>query len=281
MYGIIPRPLWEKHSPPDALNRINLALRLWLIQSAERLVLVDTGIGDYRGETFDQRFDVRGPKDPLTQALQELGLSPEQITDVVISHLHFDHVGGLVIKEQDALVPLFPKARLHLHRQHYAYSKNPTQRDRGSFEPEHYQQALAYYEQAGQLVWHDGETGRLFELNKDETLEFRCSHGHTPWLMHPYTSSHIYLADLIPTAHHLPIPWVMGYDIAPGQTTKDKQSFLEFCLEKKLNLIFEHDPDSWGGQLESCPKRQFKLKQTYPAQNSRAYSASLSNALES
>lgn len=263
MYGIIPRPLWEKKSPPDPLNRIELALRLWLIQDRDRLILIDTGIGDYHGETFDERFAVNGPKNPISACLDQLSLTPEQITDVVITHLHFDHVGGLGIKKDNEVVPLFPNARLHLHREHLLYSQNPTKRDRGSFHDHEYTPLINYYRQHDQLIVHQQQEGVLIELaGTDDTLNFICSHGHTPWLMHPYTKKYIYLADILPTAHHIPIPWVMGYDIAPGQTTKDKELLLSFIVQQNLTVLFEHDIDSWGATIEECAKRGYKAKET-------------------
>jgi glyoxylase-like metal-dependent hydrolase (beta-lactamase superfamily II) len=270
MYGIIPKPLWQKHSPPDELNRIELALRLWLIESDDRLVLIDTGVGDYHGEQFEERFAVKNQHESVSPALIEslatLGKTPDQITDLVISHLHFDHAGGMAKLEDDKLVPTFPKARLHLHKDHYAYALNPTQRDIGSFHQQIFTPIIETYKSEGLVVFHSGSAGELIHFAKEnQTLRFRCSHGHTPWLMHPYTDEYIYLADLIPTTHHVPIPWVMGYDIAPGQTTIDKQAMLEFVAANQLTVIFEHDIDFWGATIEACPKRGYKIAQAYSA----------------
>lgn len=155
MYGIIPRPLWQKVSPPDEQNRIDLALRLWLIQDGDRLVLTDTGIGDPPDDKFRKRFDVRGPENPLENSLHQLGFTPEDITDLVISHLHFDHVGGL----GKGTSPIFTNARLHLHKQHFDYAHNPTQRDAGSFHTQVFDPVIKWYEEKNQLVWHSGEQG--------------------------------------------------------------------------------------------------------------------------
>jgi len=266
MYGIIPKPLWEKLSPPDELNRIDLALRLWLIQDGERLILTDTGIGDSPNEKFSKRFDVRGPENPLERSLNEIGFRCENVTDLIISHLHFDHVGGLGRQGS----PLFPNARLHLHKNHYEYAHNPTARDTGSFHSQVFDPLIDWYEQHNQIVWHQGLQGELIPLS-DGPLMFRCSHGHTPFLMHPYNKDYIYLADLIPTAHHIHIPWVMAYDISPGETTKDKQNFLEFIQEKNLTLIFEHDVDSWGATIETDIKKGFKASQIFKAQERSAH----------
>lgn len=271
MYGIIPKPLWEKGSPADDQNRIDLALRLWVIKTNDRLIVVDTGIGDHRDQVFEQRFDLRGDKDPLEKSLQSIGFSCLDVTDLVLSHLHFDHIGGIGKKDSSGeWVPTFPKARCHVHRQHYEYSLQPTARDTGSFHTGDYLPILEIYEKNHQMVWHSAEAGVLIDLG-DDTLKYRCSHGHTPWLMHPYNSQFIYLADLVPTSHHIPIAWVMGYDISPGITTEDKKQMLQFVHQNNLKIIFEHDVDFWGAEIEPDPKKLFKLKHKFPADNTLAY----------
>jgi len=259
MYGIIPKPLWNKRHPSDELNRIDLALRLWLIKTDSRLILIDTGIGDYHGEKFNKRFDVKSDQSPLAQAISHAGFSLEDVTDLVISHLHFDHVGG-ICKENSAgkMEPVLPQARCHVHRSHYEYSLSPTDRDQGSFHSETFDPIIRYYKDAQLLHFYDGEEGDLFDLAAGKKLSFKCSHGHTPWLMHPYTDRFIYLSDLVPTSHHLSIPWVMGYDISPGITTENKKEFFNFINEKKLSIIYEHDPKFWGSQ--HCGQIHFESK---------------------
>ncbi len=254
MFGIIPKPLWNKVHPSDELNRIELALRLWLIETPDRLILVDTGIGDYHDEKFNTNFDVQGPDNPLALALSKIGKSPEHLTDLIISHLHFDHVGGIGVKREGQLQPVFKNARLHLHQDHYHYAHHATERDRGSFHTENFDPIVDYYKERNQLVWHEGESG---ELIKEAGLKFMVSHGHTPFLMHPYDEKLIYLADLIPTAGHIHIPWVMGYDIAPGVTTQDKAKFEKFIMDQGLTTIFEHDPFQWGCKITQDAKGRF------------------------
>lgn len=272
MYGIIPKPLWEKNSPPDDSNRIDLALRLWVIKSADKLVVIDTGMGDHHDATFEERFDLRTEKKPLENALSSLGFKADDVTDLVLSHLHFDHIGGIGHKNAEGQwSPVFKNARCHVHRQHYEYSLQPTARDAGSFHVKDYQPVLAHYEKMKKMIWHKGESGVLIDLGA-EKLEFRCSHGHTPWLMHPYDNKFIYLADLIPTAHHISLPWVMGYDIAPGRTTEDKLDTLNFVLKKGLKIIFEHDVDSWGAEIYLDEKKGFKAKEKFSAKDSLGFS---------
>lgn len=249
MFGIIPKPLWEKQIPADELNRIHLSLRVLCIQTDSRVILVDTGIGDYHDPKFNQRFAVQGGATPLLTVLQQqLKLSPEDITDVVVTHLHFDHVGGLGQQQNSEHVFLFPNAKLHLHRQHYEYSLNPTPRDTGSFQKEYFAPVIDRLQEEKRIQWHDGESGELLRDGAYQ-LRFKCSHGHTPWLLHPYDEKIIYMADLVPTSAHVPVPWVMGYDIAPGRTTFDKQDFYRFIREHKLTMIFEHDTKFWGLKL--------------------------------
>lgn len=249
MFGIIPKPLWSKAIPADELNRIQLSLRVMLIQTQNKNILVDTGIGDYHGDKFDSRFGVVGVKNPLAELLKEkYGLGVEDITDLIITHLHFDHVGGLGQDEGDHRL-IFPNATLHIHRQHYEYSLNPTIRDAGSFHTQYFKPLLEEAEKKGKIHWVSGKEGEVLSDGKD-VIRFRTSDGHTPHLLHPYDEKFIYMADLVPTSHHIPLPWVMGYDIAPGQTTKDKQEFYEFIVKNNLTMIFEHDMEFWGAQIK-------------------------------
>lgn len=247
MFGIIPKPLWEKQIPADELNRIHLSLRVLCIKTETRVILIDTGIGDYHDAKFNQRFAIVGQSDPLLNVLNsELSISPDQVTDVVISHLHFDHVGGL----GDQLGQfMFPNARVHVHRSHYDYALNPTLRDAGSFQTNYFKPVLEQLHNEKRIQWHQGEQGSLLR-DGDYELKFKVSYGHTPWLMHAYDEKIIYMADLVPTSAHISIPWVMGYDIAPGQTTIDKAKFYQFISQQNLTMIFEHDIKYWGARVE-------------------------------
>lgn len=244
MFGIIPKPLWNKVHPSDEQNRIELALRLILIKDGKKNILIDTGIGDYHGEKFDQRFGVVGQPSPLELALKELGLSPSDVTDLIISHLHFDHVGGIAKIENTQLVPVLKNATIHLHKKHYEYSKKPTQRDLGSFQSEYYEPIIKWYLEHDRVHFLENMEGEILP-----GINFKCSMGHTPYLIHAYDEKFIYMADLIPTSNHVSIPWVMGYDISPGVTTLDKANFLNFIFDKKLTMIFEHDPLYFGSTI--------------------------------
>lgn len=264
MFGIIPKPLWSKQIPADEQNRIEMSLRVMLIQTENKNILIDTGIGDYHGDKFDDRFGVKGEKNPLIALLKkEHGLNPEYITDLIVSHLHFDHIGGLGGDEHSQKL-LFPKAKLHIHKKHYEYALHPTIRDAGSFHTQYFKPLIEEAEKAGRVHWIEGEEGEILRDGED-ILKFKCSYGHTPYLMHAYDDKFIYMADLVPTSAHIPLPWVMGYDIAPGQTTKDKKDFYDLILEKDLTLVFEHDLKFWGAKITPNAKGDFEAKERFTA----------------
>jgi glyoxylase-like metal-dependent hydrolase (beta-lactamase superfamily II) len=252
MFGIIPKPLWNKVHPADEQNRIELALRLILIKDGTKNILIDTGIGDYHGEKWNERFGVVGSKSPLELSLAEIGLKPEDITDLIISHLHFDHVGGIGKMIDGKIEPVLKNATIHLHKKHFEYSQNPTDRDSGSFQIEYFLPVIKWYQDHNQVHFVDGMEGDVVA-----GIKFKCSMGHTPYLLHAYDEKMIYMADLIPTSNHVHIPWVMGYDISPGVTTIDKKNFLGFIEEKKLTMIFEHDPIFFGSTVKKNERGDF------------------------
>ncbi len=262
MFGIIPKPLWSKLIPADELNRIQLSLRVMLIQTKNRNILIDTGIGDYHGEKFDQRFGIIGEKGPLENLLKKnFNLASEDITDLILSHLHFDHVGGLGHTGQEH-VSVFPNATLHIHRQHYNYSLNPTQRDAGSFHSSYFKPIIEKANKNGKINWLDGEEGVIL-IDDGEEIKFKCSHGHTPWLVHAYDKHFIYMADLVPTSAHISVPWVMGYDISPGLTTVNKLEFYQFIAENNLTMILEHDMNYWGAKIKRKSETEFEAAELF------------------
>jgi glyoxylase-like metal-dependent hydrolase (beta-lactamase superfamily II) len=270
MFGIIPKPMWNKVHPADEYNRIELSLRLEMIKTEEKIIIIDTGIGDYHGEKFDQRFDVKSDKSPLKLALEALNLAPDDVTDLVLSHLHFDHIGGIGELVGGEMTAVFKNAKCHIHKSHYDYAHSPTLRDGGSFHTKNFDPVLDYYKDKDLLIFHNGEEGTIIEMPEGD-LKFKCSHGHTPFLMHPYDEKYIYLADLIPTSNHVHIPWVMGYDISPGVTVEDKQIFLQFVIDNNLQIIFEHDPVYWGASIKLDERKGFTCDVKFEAPKAKAY----------
>ncbi len=266
MFGIIPKPLWNKVHPADDQNRIELALRLVLIKEGNKNILIDTGIGDYHGQRWDERFGVVGRPSPLELSLAEVGLKPEDITDLIVSHLHFDHVGGIGKMVDGKITPVLPKATVHLHKKHFEYSQKPTDRDTGSFQIEYFLPVIKWYEEHNQVHFIDGMEGDVLP-----GIKFKCSMGHTPYLLHAYDDKFIYMADLIPTSNHVHIPWVMGYDISPGVTTQDKKEFLNFIEQKNLAMIFEHDPLFYGSTVKKNDKGDFICAEKFDYTAKTAY----------
>lgn len=261
MFGIIPKPLWEKKIKPDEYNRIHMSLRVVLFESENRKILVDTGLGDYHSEKFNSQFDVKSDSSPLVKSLKEINLEPEQITDIVITHLHFDHVGGLGSGKSGSDI-IFNNATIHVHEKHLEYAQNASLRDSGSFHCQTFMPILNWYKENKKLNFLTNEDGNILTDGKDQ-LNFKVSFGHTPYMVHPYTDEFIYMADLVPMSHHLHIPWVMGYDIEPAVTTVYKKKFYDLIYQKNLTMIFEHDNDIWGGKLNFDEKNRPKLAQTH------------------
>jgi glyoxylase-like metal-dependent hydrolase (beta-lactamase superfamily II) len=258
MFGIIPKPLWEKKIKPDEFNRINMSLRVVLFQTKNRNILIDTGIGDYHGDKFNGQFDVKGNNSPLVSCLAELNLTADDITDIIITHLHFDHVGGLGQGEHGTGI-IFKNATLHVHKDHLEYSQNATLRDAGSFHTKTFLPLIDFYKVENQLNLVEGHDG-LIIVDEGEEVRFKTSFGHTPYMIHPYNNEYIYMADLVPMGHHLHIPWVMGYDIEPGTTTEYKLKFYDFIAKENLKMIFEHDNEIIGGNIAFDEKNRPKLE---------------------
>ncbi|MBW2702583.1 MAG: MBL fold metallo-hydrolase [Deltaproteobacteria bacterium] len=237
MFGIVPRSLWGRSHEPDEANRITMALRCLLISDGKRHILVDAGIGPrLTPKQQDIYRYVEAEGGGLIGALARAGLSPDAITDVVATHLHFDHVSGLLMQEGEDLVPRFPNATVHLQEDAWAWVAGPSDWDRASF----FHRDFA--------VWE--EKMRLHLLQGDQEIapgvRVQVTHGHTPGhqivLVGEGKGCLVFCSDLIPTATHVRLPYIMAYDHRPLLTLEEKEVLLAQAVEENWILVFEHDP---------------------------------------
>ena len=243
MFGVVPRPLWERVAPPDERNRIRLAMRAWLVRDGHRTTLIDAGAGDKLDAKTAAIYALDRGRN-LTHALAARGLAAADIDVVVASHLHFDHAGGFTESGADgAARPRFPNARHSIRRGEWEDATHPHERNRASYFAENYVPLLA----AGlvDFVDEDGEVA--------PGLRVRRTGGHTAHHQVVYIESEgrtaVFAADLLPTAAHLPLPYIMGYDLYPMETLAFKRAFLREAVEREYLILFEHDPTIAAGYL--------------------------------
>lgn len=239
MFGIVPQTLWKKVNPPDAKNLCTWALRLLLIETGDRKILIDTGMGDKQDAKFRSHFEPHGEENMLG-SLKDNFIHPEEITDVFLTHLHFDHSGGAVKYDAKGnLVPVFPNATYWTNEKHWAHAIQPNVKERASF----LQENFVPLKKAGVLEFIDVQRDRVEWL---PGLEVQFAHGHTESLMALHIQlpeqKIIYCADLLPASYYIKMPWVMSYDIRPLVTLAEKEALLSEALENKDILFFEHDP---------------------------------------
>jgi glyoxylase-like metal-dependent hydrolase (beta-lactamase superfamily II) len=241
MFGVVPKTIWNKMIPADENNLCSWTMRCLLVDTGEKVILVDTGLGDKQDERFFSHYFLHGTN-TLMSSLAKAGYAPQAITDVLITHFHFDHVGGAVKKEADgSLVPAFPNAKYWSTLRHYDWSYNPNVRERASFLKENFvplsdHKVLHYIPEEEGFQW-------------DNHIRIRFSYGHTESMMLPEIRVNekvtlVYTADLIPSAHHVGLPYIMGYDIRPLVTLEEKTSFLRKVADKGYYLFLEHDKDT-------------------------------------
>jgi len=242
MFGVVPKAIWDKLNPADEENRIELGLNCLLIQTYDKNILLDTGLGDKFDEKFKERFKVNKAKE-LNISLKEVGLTPEDIDMVINTHLHFDHAGGNTRLEMGNPTPSFPRAKYVIQRGEWEDAINPNERTRASYLKDN----LIPIQETGLLELIDGDTELLPGVRTIVTG------GHTPnhqiVLLESEGKKALYLGDLVPTTSHIKTPYVMGYDLYPLDTMREKKEVLSRALDEHWLLIFEHDPKIGMGYL--------------------------------
>ena len=236
MFGIIPKPLWEKEVPADEQNRITMVTRSLLLVSDDHKIIVDTGNGTKWQEKFRDIYRIELDNLNLEKSLAKYNFTPRDITDVYCTHLHFDHVGGNTKIVAGKLEPVFPNATYWVQNENWELANSPSEKDAGSFMSADWSVLL----ENNMIHFVDGKESFLPEI------ENHLTYGHTTGLMHPIigdsTNKLIYMADLIPMAAHIPLPWVMAYDIHPAQTVQEKGEILPTIVDEEWIIFFEHDP---------------------------------------
>lgn len=275
MFGVVPKTIWQKINPSDENNLCNWAMRCLLIEDGNRLILIDNGIGNKQDAKFFSHYYLNGD-DSLDKSLAKYGFHRDDITDMFLTHLHFDHCGGSIISEGDKLVPAFKNATYWSNKKHWEWAVHPNDREKASFLKEN----ILPIEESGQLKFINDDSltknetttqnSKLKTQNFSSNISVRFVNGHTEAMMLPQIKykdkTIVYMADLLPSAGHIPIPYVMAYDMFPLTTLNEKKSFLKEAAENNYILFFEHDP-----QIECCdlqmtekgirPKNTFKLEE--------------------
>lgn len=257
MFGIVPKNLWSKTNPPDELNRIILSMRLMIIKYDDRIMITDCGVGNKLKEKLSSIYKINHSKYDLISSLRGAGIMPQQVTDVIITHLHFDHIGGATfIDDQSQFQLTFPNAMHHVQKDQWKWALNPSEKDGASYMDENY----LPIKEAGRLNLIDGAGEFL------PGMELLTFNGHTPMMQAPKisdgTKTVFYTADIFPHSSHLPLPYIMGYDIEPLKTLAEKKKLLPKIVDEEWLLIFEHDPYNVAGKAERTEKG-YKLKESF------------------
>ncbi len=241
MFGVIPKTIWQKMIPADDNNLCSWGMRCLLIEEGDQRILIDTGLGNKQDERFFSHYFLHGDE-TLISSLRNAGYETSDITDVIITHFHFDHVGGAVSKDENGnLSPTFRNAKYWTTQKHYDWANEPNARERASFLKENF----VPLKDAGVLHYVPEVQGHQW----NDFIKIRFSYGHTESMMLPEIKVNdevtlIYAADLIPSAHHVGLPYIMGYDIRALVTLEEKTPFLKEVAEKGYYLFLEHDEDT-------------------------------------
>jgi glyoxylase-like metal-dependent hydrolase (beta-lactamase superfamily II) len=246
MFGVVPKSIWNRSNPADENNMCSWAMRCLLIEDGGRLILIDNGMGDKQDAKFFGHYYLHG-NDTLEKSLAAQGFTTDDITDVFLTHLHFDHCGGSIKKEGDKLMPAFKNATYWSNEAHWNCATTPNEREKASFLKEN----ILPIKESGQLslvdapATHFANNGLLHSVSFANNIDIRFVHGHTEKMMLPQIQykghTIVFMADLLPSVGHLPLPYVMSYDMFPLTTLTEKKSFLQEAFENQYVLFFEHD----------------------------------------
>jgi glyoxylase-like metal-dependent hydrolase (beta-lactamase superfamily II) len=237
MFGVVPKSMWTKLNPSDENNMCNWAMRCLLIEDGNRLILVDNGMGTKQDAKFFGYYFLNGD-DTLEKSLSKNGFGKDDITDVFLTHLHFDHCGGSIERAGDKLIPAFKNATYWSNEKHWEWATNPNDREKASFLKEN----ILPIKESGQLKFIDTIDG----IDFSPAMKIRLVSGHTESMMLPQIQYNnktiVYMADLLPSVAHIPVPFIMAYDTRPLETLREKKAFLSEAVKKDFILFFEHDP---------------------------------------
>lgn len=260
MFGVVPKPLWERRIPADERNRIQMCMRCLLIEHPSGLVLIDTGAGNKEDEKFIDVYGIEnagaGGRTALEDGIREIGARPEDVAIVINTHLHFDHCGGNTFRDEaGAIKPSFPNARHFVKRGEYDYATHPNERTGASYFPRNFMPIVA--------------TGKFEFVTREREIvkgiRVIPTPGHTPFhqsvLIESAGERAFFLADLVPTHAHLPLPWIMGYDVEPLVTLETKRRLLRRAEDEDWNVVFEHDASVAWGRVQHDGKA-YRLKAT-------------------
>lgn len=249
MFGVVPKSIWQRTNPADDNNMCSWAMRSLLIEDGDRLILIDTGMGDKQDEKFFSHYYLHGD-DSLDKSLAAKGFSRNDITDVFLTHLHFDHCGGAIVRQNDKLLPAFENATYWSNQKHWDWAVNPNEREKASFLKDN----ILPIQESGQLKFISDQDGVSFS----EGISVRFAYGHTDAMMLPqirYKGYQIlYMADLLPSVGHIPLPYVMSYDMFPLKTLAEKKSILSEATDNNYILFLEHDTDNECCTLKNTEK---------------------------
>lgn len=258
MFGVVPKSIWNKLNSADENNMCSWALRSILIEDEGRRILVDTGMGNKQDEKFFGHYYLHGDAS-LDTSLQKIGLTKLDITDVIHTHLHFDHCGGAIERVNGEFVPAFPNATYWTNARHWKWATEPNDREKASFLKEN----ILPMQTSGKLKMIDVKEPLA---RFTEHISIRFAHGHTDAMMLPQITmngrTYVFMADLLPSAAHLPIPYVMAYDMFPLTSLKEKKAFLEEAVANDYVLIFQHDPKIIACTLHLTEKG-IRMKEEY------------------